>query len=671
MAFGDSVKRKLSDAEALGGPGGPGEALPGPLNGASYGGGVRRGGLARLRHVPRQASSLVLRMSWTNRLVLVTLVLLGIKLLPLPFTAPIPVPHPVPALLARAAQTHAQRRANEPQTLEQAVERYRARHDGRRPPKGFDAWYHFAVRRGACRIDGFEGLYDALRVWWGVEGAEIRQRMDRMGGEESSALGRVRVRDGRLVGWDEMRQEGVGTGARDMENQYARVAWSEMLQGLIDEGVRLPDVDFFVNQLDEPRVVLPYEERVALEARGRRRRPRPVQLDEFVLHELNAPNAPAAYDVIRQTCPPGSAARRAPLSPLPGANPHISQRYTSRFTTPVSRGAFLFDPELERTSWCDQPDLQELHQTLSRPLSFSWTDGLWPVFSNSKIDGFADILVPAWYQWLDKMPYEEGKDVEWKGKANQLYWRGTNTGGRSVELNWMGWMRSRLVSKVNRLIEWGHQERVILASSDNKTMTAVLPSTALNAALVDVAFTATDHHGEDGSLEAQRTEPSFRFTSENWIPFSTNYLFKAVLDMDGTAYSGRFPSLMRSRSAVFKSRLFTQALDDTLVPWYHYVPVSVRFSELYNLLAYFFGTASVPRVAAQQGFPELSPRDLDAVRHGVAHEEELYRIAMQGREWAQKCARRDDALVYAYLVALEWARLCGDDREGDAWSLVL
>lgn len=253
----------------------------------------------------------------------------------------------------------------------------------------------------------------------------------------------------------------------------------------------------------------------------------------------------------------------------------------------------------------------------------------------------------------------------------QLYWRGTNTGGRSVELNWMGWMRSRLVSKVNRLIEWGHQERVILASSDNKTMTAVLPSTALNAALVDVAFTATDHHGEDGSLEAQRTEPSFRFTAENWIPFSTNYLFKAVLDMDGTAYSGRFPSLMRSRSAVFKSRLFTQALDDTLVPWYHYVPVSVRFSELYNLLAYFFGTASVPRVAAQQGFPELSPRDLDAVRHGVAHEEELYRIAMQGREWAQKCARRDDALVYAYLVALEWARLCGDDREGDAWSLVL
>ncbi|KPV71643.1 glycosyltransferase family 90 protein [Rhodotorula graminis WP1] len=353
-----------------------------------------------------------------------------------------------------------------------------------------------------------------------------------------------------------------------------------------------------------------------------------------------------AYDVIRQTCPPSSLARRAPLSPSPGTNPHVSQRHTSRFTTPPQLGAFLAHPDLERTTWCDQPDLQELHQTFIRPLSFSWTDGVWPVFSNSKLAGFADVLVPAWYTWYDRMPYDEAKDVEWKGKANQLYWRGTNTGGRSVGLEWMGWTRSRLVSKVNRLIEWRHEDRVLVATADNRTLSATLPSSALNAALADVAFAAPDQHGDADSLESQSTEPSFRFTDGgHYVPFEHNYLFKAVLDLDGTAYSGRFPTLMRSRSAVVKSRLFTEALDDTLIPWYHYVPLSVRYTELYHVLAYFFGLAAVPAA--------------------------LYKVAERGRTWATECARRDDALVYVYLLVLEWARLCADDRESDAWNLVL
>lgn len=255
----------------------------------------------------------------------------------------------------------------------------------------------------------------------------------------------------------------------------------------------------------------------------------------------------------------------------------------------------------------------------------------------------------------------------------QLYWRGTNTGGRSVGLEWMGWMRSRLVSKVNRLIEWRHEDTVLVATADNRTLSATLPSSALNAALADVAFASPDHHGDPDSLESQRTEPSFRFTEGgSYVPFESNHLYKAVLDMDGTAYSGRFTTLMRSHSAVIKSRLFIQALDDTLVPWYHYVPLSVRFSELYHLLSYFFGLASVPALATAQGLsPAPSPDALAAIRRGVAHEADLFAIAERGREWANRCARRDDALVYVYLLVLEWARLCADDRDGDRWALVL
>jgi hypothetical protein len=40
---------------------------------------------------------------------------------------------------------------------------------------------------------------------------------------------------------------------------------------------------------------------------------------------------------------------------------------------------------------------------------------------------------------------------------------------------------------------------------------------------------------------------------------------KIALDMDGTAYSGRFMALMASRSAVLKSRVFREAMDETLI----------------------------------------------------------------------------------------------------------
>lgn len=257
-----------------------------------------------------------------------------------------------------------------------------------------------------------------------------------------------------------------------------------------------------------------------------------------------------------------------------------------------------------------------------------------------------------------------------------MYWRGTNTGGRSISLNWFGWLRSRLVSKLNRLIEWGHYDTVLLPLSNGRTASATLPSTALNAALTDVAFQAPDHHGDPASLEQQTTEPSFRFVENGeYTPFSNNYLYKLLLDLDGTAYSGRFPTFMASNSAVVRSNLFISTFDDSLIPYYHYLPLSLRLSELYNLLAYFFGIGSVPSLAAQQGFPPSSsastPSERDALRRSEAHEEELWTLAKNGKNWANECARREDALIHAYLMCLEWARLAGEGRDGGRWDMRL
>lgn len=217
-----------------------------PLVGGANGHGpgtrpVRRRSFVGANGAAGRALAVVARTSWMNRLVAVALVLFFLKVVPLPhiFSTPA-LPHPIPGLIAGAEAEHARRIASEPQTLEAAYERYVARH-GRRPPKGYDGWYNFAVRRGACRIDGFDEMYRSLAVWWGLEGSEIRDRMDRLGKAGHGGLGRVRLRNGRLVRWREMVEQGVGIGAANLEDSQARTAWENMLDELIKEGVRLPD----------------------------------------------------------------------------------------------------------------------------------------------------------------------------------------------------------------------------------------------------------------------------------------------------------------------------------------------------------------------------------------------------------------------------------------------
>ncbi|ORY68078.1 hypothetical protein BCR35DRAFT_269931, partial [Leucosporidium creatinivorum] len=279
------------------------------------------------------------------------------------------------------------------------------------------------------------------------------------------------------------------------------------------------------------------------------------------------------------------------------------------------------------------PDLQDLHAAYIHPLSFTYTTQPFPVFGNSKIGGFDDILIPSWWYWFQVSQYQAGADVDWEEKSNKLFWRGSNTGGYSIALNFKGWLRSRAVSQSNVPSSWSHTSSLLLASASGRSLSTTIPSHALNEAISDIAFAAPDQ-GDADSLEAQRSEPTFRFTDRT--PFEENYKSKAVLDLDGTAYSGRFLALMQSKGAVFKAHSFKEAVEHSLIPWYHYIPVSVRLTELPSLLGFFFGA--------------------------VDHLEELRAVAEQGQEWARKCARKEDHMLYAYLLVLEWGRILQEDR---------
>ena len=65
--------------------------------------------------------------------------------------------------------------------------------------------------------------------------------------------------------------------------------------------------------------------------------------------------------------------------------------------------------------------------------------------------------------------------------------------------------------------------------------------------------------------------------------------YKYVIDVDGNGWSSRFRRLLAGNNVVLKSTLYPEWFNDLLVPWYHYVPVKLDYSDLYDILAFFNG----------------------------------------------------------------------------------
>jgi hypothetical protein len=114
------------------------------------------------------------------------------------------------------------------------------------------------------------------------------------------------------------------------------------------------------------------------------------------------------------------------------------------------------------------------------------------------------------------------------------------------------------------------------------------------------------------------------------------YKSRFLMGMGGNGFSGRYYTLLQDNFTVFKQTVFREWHDARLVPWVHYVPVSVGMQELPELLRYF----STPE--------------------GGKHAEE---IANAGREWVPKAWRAVDFRIYMYRLLLELARVLDLERD--------
>lgn len=144
-------------------------------------------------------------------------------------------PHPIDTLIENAAKTYDDLLAKESKDLKSAAAAYRERR-GRHPPPGFDAWYKFATENNAVMVeDFFDQIYHDLGPFWGLPPSTMRK--------ESWAY--------------EMSINVRNHNATSGSDWFWTKLWLDQAKTIEH---LLPDIDIALNAMDEPRVIVPWEE---------------------------------------------------------------------------------------------------------------------------------------------------------------------------------------------------------------------------------------------------------------------------------------------------------------------------------------------------------------------------------------------------------------------------
>lgn len=544
--------------------------------------------------------------------------------------------HPIDKLLYDAQHTFASLTSGESNTVEEAAQAYRKRR-GRHPPPHFDKWFEFARSHNALVVEGFfDQIYHDLEPFWGVDPAPMRR-------EASQFEMAINVRDG------------VAKAGSDW---FWTKVWLNMTRTIEH---LLPDMDIALNAMDEPRLVVPWEEM----NRYMKNASKTVKLHKAksMKNEFQRWPAPRTgilagdiskkeweedeffWKIARRGCSPDSLARTTELQTSfadpPNitneyAKPHLHKGYVSNYTMSVQI--------------CHQPDLQGLEGILIHPLSTKSTKTFFPMFGGSKLSVNNEILLPAPMYWNEEERFGGGNDhgIQWQEKDDKVIWRGVATGGRNFPNNWRGFQRHRFVSLNNGT-------KISAAESgEAKPENFVLPGAeyGLQAQKENKLGQWVDEFADVSFVDLMCAPPQdgrcnytdFYFETTEGIKMAQQYDNKFVPDIDGNSFSGRYLGFLRSTSLPIKATIFREWHDSRLIPWKHFVPMDSRFLDYFGIMEYFIG---------YQG--------------RNAHDKTAEKIAMEGKEWAEKVLRKEDMSIYVLRLLLEYARVMDESRDSMGW----
>lgn len=526
-----------------------------------------------------------------------------------------PASHPVWQLISDGEKEYRAMLERQSKTLEEAVTEYRRRY-GIAPPPNFDKWYEFATKNNVKMIDEYDSIQQSLNPFWGMSPKTIRARAQEALGFDGNNLIGALIRNGAVKKID-------GGGQWQMD------ATVGMLKGFINH---LPDMDLCFNIHDEPRVVVPFDDmsrlmKTAIEvkkpAAAAVAEPRnswskrPGDLSDGSRYadvkrtRFNVYAHQPTWTESRISCSPDSPAR---------ANLEDGPKEDNYESYAVGELGFVSN-QTAFQDICQSPSFGETFGFFERPNAFNIVHDLFPVFSQSKISSYSDILYPSPWYWANKVPYKESADMKWAEKEDKFWWRGSTTGGFSRDGGWRRQHRQHVVQKVNA----ADQAKILVnrgEGNEEDWQVKKVPRSDYKA-IFDIFFS---HVGQcdPGDCDAQREF----FDIKKEVKQTAAWGYKYLLDMDGNAFSGRFYAFLKSRSLVYKLAVFKEWHGEWLRPWVHYIPLSLRGDEWVETVRWFAGEPTGKK--------------------------EAERLAIQGRDWANSVLRNEDLEAWFFRLLLEY-----------------
>ncbi|WVF69132.1 hypothetical protein IAT40_003906 [Kwoniella sp. CBS 6097] len=562
-------------------------------------------------------------------------------------------PHPIPVLISLGEKRWEELLSRQSRTLEEAVREYTRRY-GRRPPRGFDAWWEFAMNHNLVLPDEYDRINLDLAPFFALPKDEMKRRMTLV--EDMAETFTLVVEDGQVA--IEIKDQGGlkwgGTLPRAQDTSSLLSAFSKYL----------PDMRATFSIFDQPQIYLSWARRASL-----------IDLGLRGEHTTHLEETDSAHVKLSRSCAPDSHYRK-------------NQTY--------SEGkSFIYD-SLEAGDLCQNPYLIPLHGlTLeahghdSHPRPHTQ---LLPLFSLAKTSINSDILITP----LDQFHDNPGRDPVWEDKdSSKLVWRGSPTGisMMSADLPWRQAHRVRLhhfaanrSSEPMRFLvpdvgqdtfpydiapeqegdeEEAHQEvepeedierhllRELQIETPSSTAIQERHVSADGGLLALEEELSTDEamrfyydmklsgspiqcSEEDGTCDDMRRE--IRWAGHQGAEELNRHKF--LLDIDGNGWSGRFRRLMSTNSMVIKMTMFTEWFQPHLIPWFMYVPAKLDFSDLTDIMAFFRGTPQHPDL----GFDETAAA-----------------LARNGQCFVQRMFRMEDLQAYMMRLFLEYARIAADE----------
>ncbi len=521
--------------------------------------------------------------------------------------------HPIHQLITKAELDFDSLKSRQSKTLAEAVDEYRRRYK-LSPPPNFDQWFQLAKERNVRLIDEYDTIYHALLPFWALDPAVIRKRAREALGFDNAFIG-VLIRDGVVV-----------TAAGGSE--WQQKSTTSMLASFVKY---LPDMDLPFNVHDEPRVIVPSDDLSRMIATAKDKTmpisfttplprnawsPRPADVDdgksfsESKTTRFNEFAHQPTWTHSRLSCPPESPARAL----------DESMRDDPSSFTFSELG--LISNHTAFSDICLSPSLREKFGFFDRPNAFKIVHDLFPIFSQSKISSYQDILYPSPWYWSGKVAYREKDDTPWENKKKQLFWRGSTTGGFSRNGGWRRQHRQLVVDKMNAL----DKAKIFSNQSQSDSATVSWRSREVQRQdykdMFDVKFS---HVGQCDPGDCAAQKEYFEVVKPTKPHDAWSY--KYLLDMDGNAFSGRFYAFLQSASMIFKMAIFREWHEEWLQPWIHYVPLSLQGDEYLESVRYF----------EEEEIGKLQAR----------------RMADQSSEWARQALRNEDLEVWLFRLLLE------------------